>query len=82
MCYRGTRIDHVGLLRYLVSFRMHQDYHENCVERIYCDIQARCRPQSLSVEANFLRRGGLDINPVRASEEMMDYLLFPRYNRQ
>jgi len=82
ICYRGARIDHVGLLRYLVSFRQHQDYHENCVERIYCDIQARCRPQTLSVEANFLRRGGLDINPVRASEEMMDYLLFPRYNRQ
>jgi 7-cyano-7-deazaguanine reductase len=46
------------------------------------DIMARCRPQSLSVEANFLRRGGLDINPVRASAEMMDYVLFPRYNRQ
>jgi 7-cyano-7-deazaguanine reductase len=43
---------------------------------------ARCRPQALSVEANFLRRGGLDINPVRASAEMMDYVLFPRYNRQ
>lgn len=82
VCYRGVRIDPVGLLRYLVSFRLHQDYHENCVERIYCDIRARCRPHSLSVEANFLRRGGLDINPVRASEEMMDYLLFPRYNRQ
>jgi 7-cyano-7-deazaguanine reductase len=82
ICYQGAQIDHAALLRYLVSFRLHQDYHENCVERIYCDIMARCGPQSLSVEANFLRRGGLDINPVRASAEMMDYALFPRYNRQ
>ena len=82
ICYQGPQIDHAALLRYFVSYRLHHDYHENCVERIYCDIMARCRPQSLSVEANFLRRGGLDINPVRASAEMMDYALFPRYNRQ
>ncbi len=82
ICYKGPEIDHAALLRYLVSYRLHHDYHENCVERIYHDIMARCRPQSLSVEANFLRRGGLDINPVRASAEMMDYVLFPRYNRQ
>jgi 7-cyano-7-deazaguanine reductase len=82
ICYHGAQIDHAALLRYLVSYRLHHDYHENCVERIYCDIKARCRPQALSVEANFLRRGGLDINPVRASAEMMDYALFPRYSRQ
>ena len=82
VCYQGPRIDHASLLRYFVSYRLHHDYHENCVERIYRDILAHCRPQSLSVEANFLRRGGLDINPVRASAEMMDYALFPRYNRQ
>jgi 7-cyano-7-deazaguanine reductase len=82
ICYQGPQIDHAALLRYLVSYRLHPDYHENCVERIYTDIMARCRPQSLSVEANFLRRGGLDINPVRASAKMMDYVLFPRYNRQ
>jgi 7-cyano-7-deazaguanine reductase len=82
ICYQGSQINREALLRYLVSFRLHNDFHENCVERIYCDIQQRCRPQSLSVEANFLRRGGLDINPVRSSEETMDYVLFPRYNRQ
>jgi 7-cyano-7-deazaguanine reductase len=82
ICYQGPQIDHAALLRYLVSYRLHHDYHENCVERIYVDIMAQCRPQALSVEANFLRRGGLDINPVRASAEMMDYVLFPRYNRQ
>jgi len=82
ICYQGTPIDHAALLRYLVSFREHRDYHENCVERIYCDLMQRCQPQSLSVEANFLRRGGLDINPVRASSDSINYVLLPRYNRQ
>jgi 7-cyano-7-deazaguanine reductase len=82
ICYQGPQINHASLLQYLVSYRLHPDYHENCVERIYCDVLQRCRPQSLSVEANFLRRGGLDINPVRATSEMMDYVLYPRYNRQ
>ena len=82
VCYKGEQISHEGLLQYLVSYREHQGFHENCVEKIYCEIMQRCRPQSLSVEANFLRRGGLDINPVRSSAQMMDYVLFPRYNRQ
>ena len=82
ICYQGPQINHASLLQYLVSYRLHADYHENCVERIYCDVLQRCRPQSLSVEANFLRRGGIDINPVRATSEMMDYALYPRYNRQ
>ena len=82
VCYKGPQISHASLLQYLVSYRLHNDFHENCVERIFCDIKQQCRPQSLSVEANFLRRGGLDICPVRASSEMMDYVLFPRYNRQ
>lgn len=82
VCYRGPRIDRASLLRYLVSYRLHQDFHENCVERLWCDIAQRCRPQELSVEANFTRRGGLDINPVRSTHETMDYVLLPRYNRQ
>lgn len=82
VCYKGPQISHASLLQYLVSYRLHNDFHENCVERIFCDIQRQCRPHSLSVEANFLRRGGLDICPVRATSEMMDYVLFPRYNRQ
>jgi len=65
--YRGPRIDHAGLLRYLVSFRDHAEFHEQCVERIFVDLVARCRPQSLSVEARYTRRGGLDINPWRAT---------------
>ncbi len=65
--YSGPRIDRVGLLRYLVSFRDHAEFHEQCVERIFIDLLARCRPRSLSVQARYTRRGGLDINPWRAT---------------
>ena len=65
IAYRGPRIERAGLLRYLVSFREHAEFHEQCVERIFVDLLARCRPQALSVEARYTRRGGLDINPWR-----------------
>ena len=65
--YRGRPIDRAGLLRYIVSFRNHNEFHEQCVERIYCDISRRCAPQALSVHARYTRRGGLDINPWRSS---------------
>ena len=68
--YRGPRIDRAGLLRYLVSFRDHAEFHEQCVERIFVALLARCRPQSLSVEARYTRRGGLDINPWRATGDV------------
>ena len=67
IAYTGPRIDREGLLRYLVSFRDHAGFHEQCVERIFVDIMARCRPETLSVEARYTRRGGLDINPWRAT---------------
>lgn len=66
--YTGPAIDRAGLLRYIVSFRGHNEFHEQCVERVFCDIQARCRPQSLAVWARYTRRGGLDINPFRAGD--------------
>ncbi|MEO6969222.1 MAG: NADPH-dependent 7-cyano-7-deazaguanine reductase QueF [Rhodanobacteraceae bacterium] len=65
--YQGAPIDHAGLLRYLVSYRRHSGFHEACVERIFVDIMERCSPQMLSVYARFTRRGGLDINPWRAT---------------
>ena len=68
IAYRGPRIDAAGLLRYLVSFRNHNEFHEQCVERIYVDIQRQCAPDKLSVYARYTRRGGLDINPWRSSE--------------
>ncbi|MBS0211707.1 MAG: NADPH-dependent 7-cyano-7-deazaguanine reductase QueF [Proteobacteria bacterium] len=68
--YRGSRIDREGLLRYLVSFRNHAGFHEQCVERIFVDVLARCRPAALAVLARFTRRGGIDINPWRATPGM------------
>ncbi len=65
--YRGPRINREKLLRYLVSFRHHNEFHEQCVERIFNDIQRLCGPKSLSVYARYTRRGGLDINPWRSN---------------
>ena len=65
--YRGPKIDREKLLRYLVSFRHHNEFHEQCVERIFTDIQRFCQPESLSVYARYTRRGGLDINPWRTN---------------
>jgi 7-cyano-7-deazaguanine reductase len=67
--YRGAQIDRAGLLRYLVSYRRHPGFHEHCVERIFADLWQRCRPEALSVYARFTRRGGIDINPWRSSED-------------
>lgn len=66
--YCGNKIKREALLRYLVSFREHNEFHEQCVERIFTDIQRYCQPKSLSVYARYTRRGGLDINPYRSSE--------------
>ena len=65
--YSGPQIDQAGLLRYIVSFRNHNEFHEQCVERIYTDIMTHCKPAKLSVYARYTRRGGLDINPWRTS---------------
>ncbi|MEY4757605.1 MAG: queuine synthase [Pseudomonadota bacterium] len=65
--YTGDQIEQGGLLQYLVSFRNHNEFHEQCVERIFMDIWTRCKPLKLSVYARYTRRGGLDINPFRTS---------------
>lgn len=65
--YRGRLISEASLLRYICSFRLHQGFHEQCIERFFCDIWQQCQPEWLSVEGRFTRRGGLDINPFRAS---------------
>jgi 7-cyano-7-deazaguanine reductase len=67
--YQGKAIDKYGLLKYLISFRQHNEFHEQCVERIYCDIMAHCKPTKLTVCARYTRRGGLDINPFRSNFE-------------
>lgn len=65
--YRGPAMDRAALLAYIVSFREHNEFHEQCVERIFCDLMARCQPAELAVWARYTRRGGVDINPFRAT---------------
>jgi 7-cyano-7-deazaguanine reductase len=65
--YTGAPINQEGLLKYIISFRNHNDFHEHCVERMFVDIMARCKPDRLAVYARYTRRGGLDINPFRTS---------------
>lgn len=67
--YRGPKINREALLRYIVSFREHNEFHEQCVERIFTDITRYCHPEHLTVLARYTRRGGLDINPYRSTEQ-------------
>jgi len=67
IAYQGPRLGRDGLLRYLVSFRGHAEFHEQCVERIFQDVLRQCQPSRLSVYARYTRRGGLDINPFRCT---------------
>ncbi|PCI54430.1 MAG: NADPH-dependent 7-cyano-7-deazaguanine reductase QueF [Gammaproteobacteria bacterium] len=65
--YKGNAINHAILLKYLISFRQHNEFHEQCVERIFCDLQQYCQLEELTVFARYTRRGGLDINPFRST---------------
>jgi NADPH-dependent 7-cyano-7-deazaguanine reductase len=67
--YVGKQIDREKLLRYIVSFRQHNEFHEQCVERIFCDLIHYAKPKKLTVYARYTRRGGLDINPFRSNFE-------------
>ena len=67
--YQGKAINREGLLKYLITFRQHNEFHEQCVERIFCDILAHCEVDKLTVCARYTRRGGLDINPFRSNFE-------------
>ena len=68
--YRGAALDHASFLAYIVSFRQHSDFHEQCVERIFMDLQRLLKPEKLTVYARYVRRGGLDINPYRSTEKL------------
>ncbi len=67
IAYKGNKIIREGLLQYLVSFRNHNEFHEQCVERIFVDILQQCKPEQLTVYARYTRRGGIDINPYRST---------------
>ncbi len=78
--YRGATLQHSALLQYILAYREHQEFHEQCVERMFCDISRRCEPQFLHLQAFYTRRGGLDINPFRSTDPAARPL--PRLNRQ
>lgn len=80
--YTGAQIDRAGLLAYIVSYREHGDFHEQCVEQIFTDLIQRCNPGSLSVYARYVRRGGLDINPYRSTLELTSPPSNSRLSRQ
>ena len=67
--YEGKKINHAGLLKYIVSYRNQTEFHEQCVERIFIDIKEMCAPKKLTVFARYTRRGGIDINPLRTNDE-------------
>jgi len=68
--YQGQKINHESLLKYLISFRNHNEFHEQCVEHIFRDIMQQCKPKALTVYAKYTRRGGIDINPFRTNLNM------------
>lgn len=82
IAYEGKKINREGLLKYLISFRNHNEFHEQCIERIFVDITARCKPEKLTVYGRYTRRGGLDINPFRSSHEVKKDGLNERLVRQ
>jgi len=71
--YTGSKINPESLLKYIISFRNFNEFHEHCVERIFMDIMRLCNPSALTVEARFTRRGGIDINPLRSSTSNLPY---------
>jgi 7-cyano-7-deazaguanine reductase len=68
IAYKGKQINREGLLKYIVSFRNHNEFHEQCIERIFMDLMTHCKLKELSVYGRFTRRGGLDINPFRSTQ--------------
>ena len=80
--YRGSQIDHRALLRYIISYRNHQGFHEHCAEMMFRDITQYCKPEALTLTIHFLRRGGLDINPIRSTSPVNLQEKFARLLRQ
>jgi len=80
--YQGCEPDPASLLRYILSYRKHEGFHEHCVEHIFVDLMAALKPVALKVNINFTRRGGLEINPVRSSSPLGEMQALARFVRQ
>lgn len=80
--YKGKKINHEGLLKYIVSYRNHNEFHEQCIERIFMDIMRHCSPEELTVHGRYTRRGGIDINPYRSTKKDFSFGKNQRLSRQ
>ncbi len=67
--YSGLKINHRKLLKYLLNFRNTKAFHEECVEKIFIDVKRLCQPEDLTISAHYLRRGGIELNPLRSSKK-------------
>lgn len=65
--YRGPAVERASLLSYVLAYREHRGFHEQCVEQIFRDVHQRIQPEFLHLQAFYTRRGGLDINPFRST---------------
>lgn len=79
--YQGQQIDHAGLLKYIVSYRNHNGFHENCLDRCFADILEYCKPDKLVIHAQYTRRGGIDINPVRSNYPVDEFTVLRSYRQ-
>ncbi len=83
IAYKGSKINHESLLKYIISFRNHNEFHEQCIEHMWNDINKNCAPKELTIYGRYTRRGGIDINPIRSSKLLnMDDILNARHIRQ
>lgn len=80
--YKGPKINREGLLHYIISFRNHNEFHEQCIERIFIDLLNQCKPKMLTVYGRYTRRGGIDINPYRTTNDCPSSILNIRLPRQ
>lgn len=80
--YQGKKINREGLLRYIVSFRNDNEFHEQCIEKIFMHILQKCRPEQLTIYGRSTRRGGLDINSCRSTQPLKKFMNNIKLSRQ
>ena len=66
--YSGQKINYSSLINYIISLRNLNEFHEQCIEKIYMEIYKNCNPYNLEVYGRYTRRGGIDINPYRSTK--------------
>ena len=69
------------IYNFLFSLRNHGGFHENCVEKIFLYIKETFSIDHLEICGRFLRRGGIDINPIRSSQKKLFFTNFREFNQ-